>query len=66
MIEGEVVEIEIDKPVQGTASKTVRIPGQGFTATSHNMLHQHAAMRLIGNIRVGEVDNEDHRYGDYL
>lgn len=24
MIEGEVVEIEIDKPVQGTASKTVR------------------------------------------
>jgi RuvB-like protein 2 len=24
MIEGEVVEIEIDKPVHGTASKTVR------------------------------------------
>jgi hypothetical protein len=26
MIEGEVVEIEIDKPVQGAASKTVRLP----------------------------------------
>ena len=24
MIEGEVVEIEIDKPVQGTVNKTVR------------------------------------------
>lgn len=40
MIEGEVVEIEIDKPVQGTASKTVRTAA----IPAHNSMLLYGAM----------------------
>jgi DNA helicase TIP49 (TBP-interacting protein) len=52
IIEGEVVEIEIDKPLQGTAAKTVRVRPVWWAMGAHNQvlfqrrLLPHALSRL--------------------
>jgi len=51
IIEGEVVEIELDKPETGGPSKTV----------PHLLL-----VPLFIGVRVGEVDDQDDRHGDAL
>lgn len=68
IIEGEVVEIQIDRPATGTVGCLVpqlRIPKRQNTIPTLRKGRM-ACLTVLSGDQSGQVDLENHRHGDHL